>query len=220
VEISVDFTGGTMHMLAYFKDHNNKRMDEALARLRKGREERNVLILERLNTLGFSLAWEDVAKHAKQDVVGRPHFAQAMIEKGYVKKKEDAFDRFLAKGQPAYADRFRFGIDESLALIRDAGGVSVLAHPFTLNLGRRRLRAYVAELAKKGLQGIEAYYSEHDRDQQRFCLSLGRDLGLAICGGSDFHGAMNPHSQLGVGFGTLNVPDDLLDPLLARALHD
>ena len=216
VEISVDFSGGTLHMLGFFKDHTNAKMDEALSRLRKGREERNILILERLNTLGLTMAWADVAKWAKEDVVGRPHFAQAMIEKGYVKSKEDAFERYLAKGKPAYMDRLRFGDVESIAMIREAGGVPVLAHPFTLNLGRRRLRVFLSELAEKGLQGIEAYYSEHDRDQQRFCLSVARDLGLLVTGGSDFHGAANPAIRMGAGGGTLNVPDDLVEPLVAR----
>jgi len=199
-------------------DHANCRIDASLAKLREGRHERNQIILERLNKLGFALTWDEVAKLAKEDVVGRPHFVQAMIEKGYVKKKDDAFDRYLGKGKPAYVDRFRFSVDESIALIREAGGVPVLAHPFTLNLGRKRLRVLLAELAAKGLQGIEAYYSEHNHDQQRFCISTARDLGLALSGGSDFHGAMNPDIRQGVGFGNLNVPDELVDLLYARRI--
>lgn len=216
VEISVDFKGGTMHMLGYFLDHCNSCLIDSLSRLRKGREDRNQLILERLNRIGFPMVWEDVARLAKEDVVGRPHFAQAMIEKGYVRKKDDAFEKYLGKGKPAYVDRLRFTVEESIAVIRQAGGVPVLAHPFTLDLGRRRLRMLLAELAAKGLQGIEAYYSEHDHDQQRFCISNARDLGLVVTGGSDFHGAMNPDVRQGVGFGNLHVPDELVDLLEAR----
>ena len=215
VEISVDFDVGTMHMLGYFMDHTPRRIDDSLIRLRKGREERNRLILERLNTLGFPLVWDEVARFAREDVVGRPHFAQAMIGKGYVNKKDEAFDRYLGKGRPAYVDRFRFTVEESIALIRHAGGVPVLAHPFTLDLGRKRLRALLSDLTSKGLQGIEAYYSEHSHDQQRFCLSTARDLGLVVTGGSDFHGALNPDVRQGVGFGNLNVPDALVDLLHA-----
>lgn len=217
VEISVDHSGGTMHMLGYFMDPANQCMEQALGRLREGRKERNQLILERLDKMGLHLDWQDVAKFAKEEVVGRPHFALAMIEKGYAKKKDDAFDRYLAKGKPAYVDRVRLTVDESIAMIRGAGGVPVLAHPFTLNLGRRRLRVLLAELAGKGLQGIEAYYSEHDREQERFCLNQARDLGLAVAGGSDFHGAMNPAIRLGIGFGSLNISDELVDLLHARA---
>ncbi len=216
VEISVDFSGGTMHMLGYFMDHVHSGIDDSLVKLRQGREERNQLILEKLNKLGFAMTWEEVSCLAKEDVVGRPHFAQVMIQKGYVKKKDDAFDRYLGKGKAAYVDRFRFTVEESIALIQAAGGVPVLAHPFTLDLGRKRLRVLLADLAAKGLQGIEAYYSEHSHDQQRFCLSTARELGLAVTGGSDFHGAMNPDIRQGVGFGNLNVPDDLVDLLQAR----
>lgn len=217
VEISVDFKGGCMHMLGYFPGQCDAHLDVALARLRQGREDRNRRMLDRLTTLGLPLEWDEVTRYAREAVVGRPHFAQAMVARGYVRTKDDAFSRYLARGKPAYADRFRFGVEESIALIRDAGGVAVLAHPFSLDLGRRRLRTLLAELASKGLQGIEAYYSEHDPDQQRFCVSTGRDLGLLLTGGSDFHGALNPFCHLGTGFGNLSVPDELLGPLYDRA---
>lgn len=216
VEISIEHSGGTLHMLGYFIDQHNARIVEALARLRRGREERNQFILERLNSLGLPLTWEDVSSLAKEDVVGRPHFAQAMITKGHVKNKEEAFDKYLGKGKPAYVERDRFTVDESIALIREAGGVPVLAHPCTLNMGRRRLREFLAELGAKGLQGIEAYYSEHSHEQERFCMNMARDLGWVVTGGSDFHGAMNPHIHLGIGFGSLNIPDELVDLLHAR----
>lgn len=216
VEISVDFEGGAMHLLGYFLDHKDARLETALARIRRGREERNQVILERLNKIGFAVSWDEVARLAEEDVVGRPHFAKVLVEKGYVKSKEYAFDHYLGKGKPAYADRFRLSIEESIELIRKAGGVAVLAHPFTLDLGRRRMRALLAGLAAQGLQGIEAYYAEHSHDQQRFCLSQARELGLAVSGGSDYHGAMNLHCRLGVGFGSLEVPDELVELLEKR----
>lgn len=220
VEISIELSGGTMHMLGYFIDHHNIRMREALTRMRRGREERNHFILERLKGLGMPLTWNEVASLAKEDVVGRPHFAQAMITKGYVKKKDEAFDNYLGKGKPAYVERDRFTVEESIELIRDAGGVPILAHPYTLNMGRRRMREFLAELAAKGLQGIEAYYSEHSHEQHRFCLNMARDLGWVVTGGSDFHGAMNPHIHLGLGFGSLAIPDELVELLYARCLKN
>ncbi len=216
VEISVEFGPGTLHMLGLFLDHRNPALDAALIRLRNMRVDRNRLILEKLHKLGIALAWDDVAKFALEDVVGRPHFAMALIEKGFVKDKDEAFGRLLGKGKPAYADRFRLSVAESIALIRQAGGVSVLAHPFTLGYERRRLREYVADLTRQGLQGIEAYYSEHNTDQQKQCLSIAEANGLAVSGGSDFHGAINPDIHLGTGFGHLNVPDSLVDLLHAR----
>ena len=216
VEISIELSGGTMHLLGYFIDHQNPPMNTALIHLRQGRFERNQFILERLNSLGFPLNWDEVALLAKEDVVGRPHFAQAMIAHGYVKNKDEAFERYLGKGKPAYVERERFTVEASIALIQGAGGVPILAHPYTLNMGRRRLREFLAELASKGVQGIEAYYSEHSHEQQRFCLNMARELDWVVTGGSDFHGSMNPHIHLGTGFGSLDIPEELVDLLHAR----
>lgn len=217
VEISVDFKSGTMHMLGYFLDHTSRALENVLVQLRDGREDRNQRILARLKSLGFALGWEEVAAFAGEDVVGRPHFAQALIAKGYVRNKDEAFDRYLGKGKAAYMDRYRLSAAESVKMIREAGGVPVLAHPFTLGLKNNSVRDLVRELKAVGLAGIEAYYSEHDEEQVRFCLAMARDLDLAVSGGSDFHGAVNPDIRLGRGFGNLCVPDDLVDELHARA---
>ncbi len=216
VEISVDCKSGTMHMLGYFLLERNPHFEPALVRIRQGREDRNQAILEKLNHMGYALTWQDVVQFAGEDVVGRPHFARALIEKGYFKKKEDVFDRLLGKGKPGYIDRFRLTAEESIAMIRQAGGVPVLAHPLTLGLHRKGLRAVLADLAAKGLQGIEAYYPEHDATQTRNCMALAEEFHLAVTGGSDFHGALNPALKLGVGFGNLVIPDDLADRLYER----
>jgi 3',5'-nucleoside bisphosphate phosphatase len=163
------------------------------------------------------LTWDEVAAFAGEDVVGRPHFAQAMIAKGFVKTKEDAFDRYLAKGKPAYLDRTRLTVPDSIRLIHGAGGIAVLAHPSTLKVSRVELHRIVAELAAEGLDGIEAWYSEHTQDQQKSFAKLADEHHLILTGGSDFHGTTNPEVRLGRGFGNLNVPDEVLEPLYARA---
>jgi predicted metal-dependent phosphoesterase TrpH len=216
IEISVDCKSGTMHMLGYFPTEQDSRMESALIRIRQGRADRNQVILAKLNHQGFAITWEDVIRFAGEDVVGRPHFACALIEKGYFKKKDDVFDRLLGKGQPAYVDRFRLSAAESIAMIRGMGGVAVLAHPFTLGRHRKGLRALLADLAAKGLQGLEVYYPEYDASQTRNLLALAREFNLLVTGGSDFHGALNPNFRLGVGFGSLAVPDELADRLYER----
>jgi len=216
VEISADVSRGTLHMLGYGVDTNHARLQSVLHEIRDGREERNHKILAKLNALGYVLTWDEVAAYAGEDVIGRPHFAQALLAKGFVASKEEAFDRLLAKNKPAYVDRFRLSPAESVGLIREAGGVAVLAHPFTLDLGKKALRAYVEELKGLGLDGIETYYSEHTPVQVREYESLARDLDLIRTGGSDFHGDINPNIRLGVGFGTLHVPDELFEELKAR----
>lgn len=217
VELSVDYSPGTFHVLGYLVDPANEPFEAALSELRDGREQRNYKILKRLNELGYALTWDEVKSYAGEDVVGRPHFSQALIDRGMVKSKDEAFERLLAKGKPAYVDRFRLTAADSIRLIREAGGVAILAHPFSLKLGRSELKRVVSELAGLGLAGLEAWYSEHTQDQQKMYAQLAAELGLITTGGSDFHGAVNPDIHLGYGFGHLSVPDTLIEDLYARA---
>jgi predicted metal-dependent phosphoesterase TrpH len=216
VEISADVKSGTMHMLGYMIDPDNQALIERLKWLREGREARNAEILEKLNKLGFELTWEEVTAFAGEDVVGRPHFAQALLARDLVKDKNEAFDKYLGKGKPAYADRRRMTPEHSIRLIREAGGVPVLAHPFTLNLSAGALKRQVAELRDFGLGGIEVFYSEHTPQMTSQYLNLAGELGLVATGGSDFHGAMNPDIKLGSGFGSLQVPDEVVAQLSAH----
>lgn len=216
VEISADVKKGTLHVLGYFLDIGNETLETLLVRIRQGREVRNREILEKLRRLKVDLTWEQVAAYAGEDVVGRPHFAQAMMAAGYVKSKEEAFDRYLGKGKPAYADRYRLSPEAGIAAIHGAGGLAVLAHPFTLDLGRESLRQAVAGLAEAGLDGIETHYSEHNPGQTEQYLALAREFELVATGGSDFHGNLNPAIRMGRGFGSLHVPEELLRELEQR----
>jgi predicted metal-dependent phosphoesterase TrpH len=216
VEISAEVPHGALHMLGYGIEPGHPALEPNLANIRDGRQYRNTRILARLNELGLPLTWDEVAANAGEDVVGRPHFAKALLDRGYVSDKQAAFDRYLGKGASAYVDRFRLSPADSLAAIRAAGGVPVLAHPFTLDLGRRELAAYVAELKTIGLGGIEVYYSEHSAEQVQQYLDLAVELDLVATGGTDFHGEINPDVKLGTGFGNLRVPDDVLAALEAH----
>ncbi len=216
VEISADFKGGTMHMLGYFIRHDDAELSGRLQWLREGREARNEEILAKLNKLGLAVTWDEVKSYAGDEVVGRPHFAQAMLAHKYVSSKDEAFDRYLGKGKPAYAERRRLSPEDSIRLIRNAGGVPVLAHPFTLNQSTPALRTLVLQLKEQGLQGMEVYYSEHTPDMVSLFLSMTRDCGLVATGGSDFHGAMAPDIKLGRGFGSLNIPDEIVSRLEER----
>jgi predicted metal-dependent phosphoesterase TrpH len=140
-----------------------------------------------------------------------------MEARGFVTSKLDAFKLYLAKGGPAYVDRFRFSPEESIGVIVAAGGVPVLSHPLTLDLDKEPLRQYVEELCGHGLQGIEAYYPEHSQSLVKQYLTLAREFDLVVTGGSDFHGEANKAIRLGSGFGSLNVPDELVEPLRMRA---
>jgi len=217
VEISADFNPGTMHILGYFFDPSNSALAEALFRMRNGREVRNKLILEKLNKLGLKITWEDVLKFTSEDVVGRPHFAQALLAKGYISDFKKAFEQYLGKGKPAYADRFRLTPEDSIRVIREAGGVAVLGHPVSLGVKDDNLRELVKRLAGAGLRGIEVFYPEHKQKQVQQYSAIAKEFGLVLTGGSDFHGTITPDIRLGRGFGSLCVDDELLVPLRVAA---
>ena len=217
VEISVRVAAGAMHILGYFVDDADAAFGDILRRIRGGRDDRNKQIVTRLVELGCDLTMEDVRRCAGDLVVGRPHFALAMIRKGYVGSKKEAFEKYLVKGGPAYVDRYRLSPEESIAAISRAGGVSVLAHPLTLGLDDKALRCRIGELKEMGLAGIEAYYSEHTADREREYIEMAREFGLLVTGGSDFHGALNPAIKLGRGFGSLRVPDSVAEKLYERS---
>ncbi len=216
VEISVDIKKGTLHMLGYFIRTGDAAIEDVLVKIRDGRRLRNEEILHKLNKIGLAITWDEISAFASEDVVGRPHFAKAMVARGYVASNHEAFDRYLGKGCPAYAERFRMSPGDSIEAIRKAGGVAVLSHPFTLELKPDALRASLTEWRDLGLAGIEVYYSEHSPDLVRQYEQLARDLGLVATGGSDFHGDLNPNVHMGTGFGNLNVPDRCVDELKQR----
>ena len=216
VELSVDCSSGVMHMLGYWMDLANPELVRQMEWIRDGRAMRNRAMLEKLNALGFAMTWADVQAFAGEDVVGRPHFAQVMLQKGYAKDKNEAFDKWLGDGKPGYAYRPRLTAEVAVALIRQAGGVAVLAHPFTLRVSKDAMASLFIELAAAGLAGVECYYSEHSADLTKEYLAMAKQANLVPTGGSDFHGEVSPGIHLGVGFGGLHVPDEVLARLEAR----
>lgn len=207
VEVSADVAKGTLHVLGYGVDPKNRVLIEHLRWIREGRDERNREILHKLNRLGMRVSAEELAQSAGADAVGRPHIARALIAKGYVRDKREAFDRLLAKGKPAYAERRRLTAEATMELIRTAGGLPVIAHPFTLKLSMKELGVFARRLQAAGLAGIECYYSEHTPEMQRKFKALADELGLLATGGSDYHGELSPGIRMGKGTGHLAVPD-------------
>ena len=216
VEISADVEEGTgtLHILGYGLDPEHPLVKESLGRVLDGRAWRNGQILSKLNELGLEVAWDEVQACAGEDVVGRPHMAQALINRGYVSSVQEAFDLYLAKGRPAYVDRYRLYPEEGIRMIREAGGVAVIAHPFTWASDEPALEAGLAALKAMGLAGVEAAYSEYGPERTVALLRMAKKHGLLTTGGSDYHGLAKPDLALGKGFGSLCVPDEYLPPLL------
>jgi predicted metal-dependent phosphoesterase TrpH len=218
VEISAEYDRGTMHILGYYVDDRSEDFRSSLDKLKEAREARNLEIVRRLQSLGFDISYEEVAKLAGSEVVGRPHFAHAMLQKGYVKSIQEAFDRFLAKGAPAYVEKQRLSPADAIKLIHDAGGVAVLAHPYQLNTSSlEELEQLVCDLVEVGLDGIEAIYSRHGRSEQDNYVQLAARYGLLVTGGSDYHGIYKPDIRLIKGMGDLEVHYEVLEEVKRRA---
>ncbi len=215
-ELSVDWPGGTMHVLCYFLDPAAPGpLQERLAEVRDSRAGRNRLMVERLHELGVDIDHAEVAAESGDGVTGRPHIAAVLVRKGVAASIGDAFDRYLAAGRPAYVDRFRLGHGEAAHLARREGAVPVLAHPHTIGVGADDYRAAFADVAAAGLMGIEAHYAEYAPEVRAALAGIAASLGLVATGGSDYHGTYKAEVSLGTGRGDLTVADEVLAALKA-----
>ncbi len=222
IEVSADCSDGTMHILGFLVDWRSEKFLSRLARLQEARAARNPRIALRLQELGLNVPYEEVVAASGGGLVGRPHFAKVLVRKGYVSTMPEAFDRYLKKGAPAYVEKFRFSPKETIAMIHDAGGVAVLAHPFTLIRENAvsapgALEGQLESLQAAGLDGMEVLYSTYSYDQSRRYRLLAEKYHLLFSGGSDFHGAHKPGIDLGVGQGQLQIPVSLLEALRERS---
>lgn len=215
-ELSCEVARGGLHLVVLFVDATSSPLTDRLGGLQAGRGTRNERIVEVLQAEGFELTLDDVSAEAGSGSVGRPHIAAVLLEKGYVSSITEAFDVWLGNGRPAYVERDRLTPAEAIDLAHASGGVSVLAHPFTLDLEPGPLEAFVAELAGAGLDAIEVHYGRCRPDERQSLAALAERLGLCPSGGSDYHGTYKPDLSLGTGPGDLNVPDEWLDALEER----
>lgn len=188
VEISTFAYGQDIHVLGYGIDGKNAEFANRLADLRQARKKRNEMLIERLGELGFLLTLEEVAHNAgkrdeNDETIGRPHIADLMVKKGCVSSVSEAFSRYLGKGGQAYVSPQRIGPQEAIAWIHEAGGTAVLAHP-----GLYGNDALIDELAANGLDGIEAFHSDHSPEEEQKYAALATQYGLIVTAGSDFHG--------------------------------
>lgn len=222
VELSLDWSNlapdsdarGGMHMVVLWVDDGPGPLQDLLSGLRLGRDDRNLVILDRLGELGLEVPMEEVAAKAGGGSVGRPHIAAVMVERGYVPDITAAFDLYLANGAPAYVTRRRLEPEEAIRASLESGGVPLLAHPHTLACPTdTELEGLLRRLQGMGLVGLESDHSASEPDRRRFLRRLASRVGLVPSGGSDFHGTFKPGISIGVGTGDLAVPEEFLDEL-------
>lgn len=188
-------------------------------RVNSFREEANFTRVEKLRALGIDITFNDVIfdeDGKRRNMVGKPHIAAALLKKGYITSMQEAFDKYLNRGMPAYIKQQNPNEIETLDFILQNGAVPILPHPCLTKTKGQDLYRLIKYLKKNGLMGIEVFHSKHSPEQMKEYFEIAKDLNLIISGGSDFHGANKPDIRLGLGRGNLNIPDILLDPILAR----
>ena len=185
VELSSDFNGEEIHILGYMIDYKSKHLLEELNKMKDSRFGRGEKMIQSLNNLGVGITFKQVEALAGNGLIGRPHIARAMISNGYVDNMKMAFEKYIGKGKPAYVERYKLSSENAIKLIKDVGGISVLAHP-----GLMENKGLIGKLVEMGIRGIEVYHSKHDDETVRNCLIIAKHRNLLITGGSDCHGNM------------------------------
>jgi predicted metal-dependent phosphoesterase TrpH len=203
-ELSVEYDGLEVHILGYLIDYKSHYLIEKLNELKQIRIERIYKIVGKLKDMGMGLTAESVFEIAKQGTPGRLHIARAMAKEGFVGSLGEAFQKFIGDRCPAYVCGFKFSPQEAIKLIRDVGGIPVLAHPYILN--RDEL---ITQFVDYGLMGLEVYYPEHTQSMVNFYLNLAKKFNLLVTGGSDCHGNAKPEVKIG----SIKIPYELVEKL-------
>ena len=193
VELSTDYEGQDIHILAYCLDPLNTLVQEYLKTFRSDRLKRAKKILAKLQQLNINIGYEKLQKYEDIGAMGRPHVAQAMLDGGYVGSIAEAFELYIGVGKPAYVPRLKYSPGDMVKLIRKLGGVPVLAHP-GISCGDDLIKLLLAD----GLQGLEVYHPEHTEVMKKHYFQICQRFSLIETGGSDYHGADSKwHGQLG-----------------------
>ena len=214
IEISTKYDRA-VHVLGYYIDAKCPSLDPVLNWIVHDRDERNRKMAELMAADGLPVSYEMM--HEKYgEVIGRPHFAALLVELGLAESVQDAFDRFVEKGQKYYQPRTILPLDRAVQIIVDAGGIPVLAHPFQYRMDDALLRELIEYCMGFGLKGIECRYTGYDGEMVAYLEALAKEYGLIRTGGSDFHGTNKPHIALGRGLGKLSVPYEYLSELKTK----
>jgi predicted metal-dependent phosphoesterase TrpH len=210
IEISTDIPEGEVHILGYFIDYTDPELLARLDGFKNSRLRRARAMVAKLEALGVPVDWRRVLELAGTSTIGRPHIAQAMMEKGHVSSFKEAFDQYLGHGKPAYVERDKMLPAEAVALIAKARGLPVLAHPLT----SADPEGLILELKPAGLVGLEVYYDGYSAEDVEGLLALAQKHNLIATGGSDFHG-IEPESETAIG--GAEVPLEAAERLIALA---
>ena len=214
VEISADYKC-EMHIVGLFVDTHNEEFAKKLSDLKNARSIRNQKMIECLNEHGMPITADDLLSQADDltlESIGRPHSARAMVNHGYVRDIPEAFEKYLAHGKDCYVSRIKYSPKDSIRLIKDAGGLAILAHPVYISDNEDDLYDLLHELKGFGLDGTECFYSTYSKDFSDVCQRLCKRLDLLPSGGSDFHGG----NKSDIDLACVDIPYSVLEEMKKR----
>ena len=214
IEFSTVNEGKDVHVVGLYMNYNDQALLDTIDSFMNSRVERNIKMCKKLSEgTGFDITYEALCEANPNTVITRAHFAKYMLEKGYVSSKQEVFDRYIGDHCPYYVPRENITPEMAIETIIKNGGVPILAHPVLYHMSDEKLDALVVRLIDAGLAGLEAIYSTYEAYEERQMKELAEKHGLLISGGSDFHGDNKPAIDLGVGYGKLFVPENVLEQI-------
>jgi len=211
IELSCEFAGRELHVLGLFLNHRDALFRERVFSLSLRRQKRNARILQNLSDLNINIRLEDFFESGQYSLITRAHIADALLKAGYVASRVEAFHKYLGETGSAYAPFEFLSPGDAFKWITEAGGLPAIAHPGRFYSGNFVWDAAMADLRDQGARAIETYYSDHSETETAYFLSLCETLNMIPTGGSDYHGRCKPGCNLGTGWGSLCVPDWVLD---------
>ena len=206
--------GGEFHLLGLGIDKPSPGFYAAVEEIRRRRENRNLEIIKIMNQNGIDISYEEIKAMAGSHSIGRPHFAAFLIKRKIVKNTEQAFVRYLGKGKPFFKPKAGLEFETATAVIKESGGIAVLAHPMSLFLAWGRLPDAIKDLKQRGLDGLEAWHPTAKPASCKRLEELGKKLDLIVTAGSDFHGATRPDRKLGITAGGKKIDNRYLQGIL------
>lgn len=202
-----------IHIVGLGIDHTSSYLKNQLETIQQARIERNLQMIQKLNDFGFVVTYEQLKQTAEGKIITRAHYAKLLQEKGYIKERAEAFQKYISPGLPCYVERKFLTPKLCIETIKNAGGKAILAHPTLYHMNWNQIEQLCKELIQYGLNGIETMYPSYSHEQQLQVKKIADSLHLKYSGGSDFHGQNKPDIFLGIGKGNLKIPFQYLENL-------
>lgn len=213
IELAAGYKNTELHIVGLFVDYKSSALKESMKFIVNERNERNKKMIKALSRIGMEISLRELEENAGGNIITRAHYANVMVNRGYVKNKEEAFDRYISSGRPGYVKRETLTPKTCIEVIRKSGGIPVLAHATLYGYGYLEIHNLVGELKGYGLMAMETMYSTYTPRQSEELRKICEYYKLMKSGGSDFHGLNKPDIKIGTGWGALKIPQSFADEM-------